>query len=140
MPFYSGCAEGEGVRRITRQSNDGAVSLCVQDQRLLVVVAGEPPGTALLECFEHARAEGWLGHSMKTLVDARRFVGVVDWQAINRLRQMADWGDDAALTRTAYLVRNEGFAPLVKIAATLFRCCQHRAFTELSAAVAWLDG
>jgi len=139
MPFYSDCAAGSGLQRVERQTSDGMVRLCAQEDRLLVVVSGEPPGTALLECFEAARAEGWLHHSMRTLVDMRRFVGVVDWQSINRLRQIADWGDVEGKTRTAYLVRNDGFAPLVKIASTLFRCCQHRTFTDHDLAVAWLD-
>jgi len=140
MPFYSDCAADAGLRRVERRSGDGVVCLCARGERLLVVVSGEPPGTALLECFETARAEGWLLHSMKTLVDMRRFVGVVDWQAVNRLRQIADWGDDEGRTRTAYLVRNEGFEPLVKIATTLFACCQHKAFTDHDLAVAWLNG
>jgi len=53
---------------------------------------------------------------------------------------MADWCDDAGTTRTAYLIRNDGFAPLVKIAATLFRNCQHKTFTDHDHAVTWLDG
>jgi len=140
MLFHSDCSDGLRLQRVVRQYSEGTVCLCAQDERLLVVVSGEPRGAALLECFEAARAEGWLRHSMKTLVDMRRFVGVVDWQAINQLRQMADWGDDAGLTRTAYLIRNDGFMPLIKIASTLFRCCQHRAFTDHELAVAWLDG
>ncbi len=140
MLFYSDCADGTGLQRVERQNSDGAVRLCAQDERLLLVVSGEPPGTALLDCFEAARTQGWLRHSMRTLVDMRRFVGIVDWQSINQVRQMADWGDDEGRTRTAYLIRNDGFMPLVKIASTLFRCCQHRAFTDHDVAVAWLDG
>lgn len=139
MPFYSDCAADSGLRRVERQSHDGLVCICAQDDRLLIVVSGEPLGEALLECFEAARAEGWLRHRMKTLVDMRRFVGVVDWQAVNRIRQMADWGDGEARTRTAYLVRNDGFAPLIKIAGTLFRGCRHKTFTDHDLAVAWLD-
>jgi len=40
------------LQRVERQSSDGVVRLCAQDERLLVVVSGEPLGTALLECFE----------------------------------------------------------------------------------------
>jgi hypothetical protein len=77
---------------------------------------------------------------MQTLVDVTRFIGVVDWQAMRKLRGLAPWGkNDGHLPRTAYLLRENGAAMLVKAAGALFPGSEHRIFAERSTAIAWLE-
>jgi hypothetical protein len=118
----------------------GSVRLKICGRRLLVVVTGEPAGHLLLERFQEGLARKLLHPGMRTLVDMTRFIGVVDWQAMTKLRDLAPWGQDAGHpTRTAYLLKEGGAALLVKAAGALFPASEHRVFTEQAAAVAWLE-
>jgi hypothetical protein len=60
---------------------------------LLITVNGEPPGHLLLEQFQEGLARKLLCPGMQTLVDMTRFIGVVDWQAVAKLRTLAPWGE-----------------------------------------------
>ena len=101
-----------------------------------------PPavGHLLLEQFQEGLARNLLYPGMHTLVDMTRFIGVVDWQAMKKLRDLAPWGKDGAHpSRTAYLLKEESASILVKAVSALFPDGEHRTFTEQAAAVAWLE-
>ena len=75
---------------------------------------------------------------MRALADVTRFTGSVDWEAIHAVADMADWGDTEG-SRVAYLVRNDQFAPLIKVLQVLFAKTRHQSFTDLAEAIAWLE-
>ena len=118
----------------------GSVKLKICGRKLLITLSGEPPGHLLLEQFQEGLARKLLLPSMQTLVDMTRFIGVVDWQALTKLRELAPWGkDNGPAPRTAYLLREDGAAMLVKAAGALFPGSEHRIFAERAAAIAWLE-
>jgi len=118
----------------------GSVKLKICGRKLLITISGEPPGHLLLEQFEEGLARKLLYPGMQTLVDMTRFIGVVDWQSMAKLRAIAPWGkNDGPPPRTAYLLRENGAAMLVKAAGALFPGSEHRIFAERAAAIAWLE-
>lgn len=140
--FYSSVdATGPGVTHIGPESGTAdSITLKICGHRLLIVVTGEPSVDLLLEYFRQGLARQVLHPNMRTLADVRKFVGVVDWTSLSRLRTLALWGEDTAFpARTAYLLRDTGAAMMVKAASALFPQAQHRAFTERQDAVAWLE-
>ena len=140
--FYSD-ADGTGpsiAHFCGEEPPSGSVKLKICGRKLLITFDGEPPGHLLLEQFETVLARKLLSPGMQTLVDMTRFIGVVDWQAMTKLRGLAPWGkNDGPPPRTAYLLRQSGAALLVKAAAALFPGSEHRIFTEQAAAIAWLE-
>jgi hypothetical protein len=118
----------------------GSVKLKICGRKLLITISGEPPGHLLLEQFQEGVARKLLYPGMRTLVDMARFIGVVDWQAMAKLRELAPWEkSDGFSSRTAYLLREEGAAMLVKAAGALFPGSEHRIFADRAAAIAWLE-
>jgi len=118
----------------------GSVKLKIGGRKLLITFTGEPPGHLLLDLFQDALARELLSPGMQTLVDMTQFIGVVDWQALTKLRGLASWETDTAPPpRTAYLLRENGAALLVKAAAALFPASDHQIFAERAAAIAWLE-
>jgi hypothetical protein len=118
----------------------GSIKLKIGGRKLLIAVSGEPSGHLLLEQFQEGLARKLLYPGMRTLVDMTRFIGVVDWQALKKLRELAPWGKDAGHpSRTAYLLKEESASILVKAVSALFPDSEHRVFTEQAAAIAWLE-
>lgn len=117
-----------------------SIKLKICGRKLMVAVRGEPSGRLLLEQFQEGLARKLLQPGMRTLVDATRFVGVVDWQAMTKLREMAPWGKfDDHPPRTAYLLPEGGAAMLVKAVGALFPDSEHKIFTKQADAIAWLE-
>lgn len=139
--FYAAMdVRDSGAIRITRGNGRDLVTLKSDGDRLLVVVAGEVTGEALTECFQSGVDQKVLRPHMCTLVDLTGFVGMVDWSAISRVSRMLPWGEGGeGRSRIAYLVRDDNFAPLIKIVTALFETSSHRAFVAREAAVAWLE-
>jgi hypothetical protein len=140
--FYSDIGEtGPAIAHLCGEEQpSGSVKLKISGRKLLITFAGEPPGHLLLELFQDALARELLSPGMQTLVDMTQFIGVVDWQALTKLRGLASWETDTAPPpRTAYLLRENGAALLVKAAAALFPASEHQIFAERAAAIAWLE-
>jgi hypothetical protein len=140
--FYSDIdATGPSVTHLCgEEDRSGSVKLKICGRKLLIAISGEPPGHLLLEQFQEGLARKLLLPSMQTLVDMTRFIGVVDWQALTKLRELAPWGkDNGPAPRTAYLLRENSAALLIKATAALFPASEHQAFTEQAAAIAWLE-
>jgi len=140
--FYSDIeAIGPSTSHILgEEQSSGSIKLKICGRRLLVAVAGEPPGHLWLAPFQEGVARNLLFPGMRTLVDMTRFRGVVEWQAIAKLRKLAPWGTEADHpSRIAYLLREQGAAILIKAAGALFPGTEHRGFTEHRTAVEWLE-
>ncbi len=117
-----------------------SIKLKICGHKLMITVSGEPSGHLLLEQFQEGLARKLLRPGMRTLVDMTRFVGVVDWQAMAKLREMAPWSKDKNHPpKTAYLLREGGGALLVKAVGALFPDSEHRIFTEQADAIVWLE-
>lgn len=140
--FYSSI-EGTGPAVVhigtnAQMSDDIKLKIC--GHQLLIAVVGEPSDAFLLEHFRQGLAMKLLHPNMRSLVDLTRFFGVVNWSTLSQLRSLAPWGEDPLHpSRTAYLLRDSGAAMMVKAASGLFPKSQHRAFTERSEAVHWLE-
>ena len=140
--FYSDCDEtGASIAHLRGEERPlGSVKLKISGPKLLITISGEPPGHLLLEQFQEGVARKLLYPGMRTLVDMTGFIGVVDWQAMAKLRELAPWGkSDGHPSRTAYLLREDGAAMLVKAAGALFPGSEHRIFADRAAAIAWLE-
>ena len=125
---------------IVRGPESGYISLKIRDDRLYVVVRGEPKGEYLVECFRDGVDSGALRPCMRTLVDLTGFIGTVDWKALLAVRSLAPWGKkDSGVSLIAYVVRNDMFGALIKIIRTLFLGSTHRMFDNFAAAIAWLE-
>jgi len=119
-------------------TNDIKLKVC--GHRLMVVAVGEPPSTALLEHFREGLAQKVLHPNMRALIDLTRFVGVVDWSAMSKLRALAPWGTDPGQpSRTAYLLRESSAVMMVKAVSALFPQSAHKAFTDKAKAISWLE-
>lgn len=105
--------------------------------RLYILAEGEPQGEHLLDCFREAVATGRLVR-VATLVDLRRFTGSVDWDAVRQLREMAPPFENNK-AYVAYVVRDDLFGKLIKIAAAMFPNLGHKVFYDPAEAAAWLD-
>lgn len=124
---------------IASETAQGGVFIRRKHDILWVLVEGEASGEELVDCFRRGLASGTIEAWMPSLVDMSRFTGAVDWAAVRKLRDMVSWGRGRrARSRVAYVLRDEQFGVLVKIVAVLFPRSAHRAFYDLSEAVAWL--
>ena len=140
--FYSDIDEsGPSISHLCgAERSQDSVKLKISGRKLMIAVSGEPSGRLFLEQFQEGLARKLLQPGMRTLVDVTRFVGVVDWQAMAKLREMAPWGEDKDnQPKTAYLLREGGGAMLVKAVGALFPDSEHRIFTQQADAIAWLE-
>lgn len=104
-------------------------------------VVEEPKGEDFVGCIRLARETGLLTNSgANTLVDLTGFHGVVNWDAIHAVRDIAPWGQGApAPRRIAYVSTDRMFAALVRLVAGLFPDVRHRLFKTREDALAWLE-
>ena len=138
--FYSDFGRSSENSAFTVRGPESArIALKIDSKRLYVVVAGEPRGNDLTQCFREGLDKGLIRPSMRTLVDLTRFTGTVDWSAVFALRTLAPWGKDEGESRVAYVVRTNTFLPLLKIARVLFFRSHHRAFDNHADAIKWLE-
>lgn len=125
---------------ISASRPQGGVFLKCKDNILWILIEKEASAEDLIACIKEALQAGWLKLSMPTLVDLTKFTGAVDWDAVRTISKMARWGTDRnGISRTAYLVRDGQFNPLVKIVSVLFPLSTHRPFSNLEHALTWLS-
>jgi hypothetical protein len=125
---------------IVRGDAYGRVSLKAGADRLMVVMASEPTGNCLLECFRTGMEQKILLPDMRTFVDLTHFFGGVDWKAVFGLRHLAPWGEGGTgNARVAYLFRDTDFGASIKILSAMFTRTCHRGFTDRALAIQWLD-
>ena len=124
---------------IARGTARGRIRIKTDGERLFVQVEGQPRGEYLLKCFREGLDRKILRPNMRTLVDLRGFVGGADWSAVFTLRTYAPWGQGKeGVACAAYVLRNDMFGALIKIAETLFFGAKHRSFYDPDEAIAWL--
>jgi hypothetical protein len=128
---------GEGVV-VAHGAPQARVLLKVTAKRLYLLIDGEPPGKCLSGAFAEAMQSGKIRSSMAALVDLTHFTGEVDWSHVEAVRAMADWGKDGD-SNVAYVVRNQMFHGLIKVARAMFADARHETFLNRADAVAWLD-
>lgn len=99
---------------------------------------GEPAASDLLAAFECVRQVHPLRDEQSLLFDAREFTGTIDWDAVSELHNLIDW---KLLRRfsIAHLVRDSGFALIVKIIEVLFPEANHKIFRDEGSAQTWLQ-
>lgn len=118
---------------------DDYVDLRVAAGTLLIELAGAPAGERIYDGIRQAYTEGWITTSMPTLVDVSAFNGPIDWAAIRKITELADWGEgDGEPSRVAYFTRDPMFMLVAKAASALFPKSRHRVFGNRHAALAWL--
>lgn len=134
-------ARGDGDCVIAHGNRLGRIVLRIAASgRQHVLVEGEPEGRFLADCFRDGLACNCLNKSAPTLVDLRNFIGAIDWGAIENVSSMATWGSHGdERSHVAYVLRNDEFEMLIKIARELFPHTEHRTFRNLGEAIAWLD-
>ena len=135
---YAAFVRAGGDGDVFAQGAPGArVLLKVTPTRLYVLADGEPAGKSISGVFGDAIRAGKVKHSLSALVDLSIFTGSVDWDHIVAVSKMAAWGKDSA-TSVAYVVRDNLFHNLIKIAATMFPDTRHQSFLDRGEAEAWL--
>lgn len=132
--FVRAGADGD----VFAQGAPGArVLLKVTAKRIYVLVDGEPAGKCISGVFADAIQAGKIKHSLSALVDLTIFTGTVDWDHVAAVSKMAPWGKDGACN-VAYIVRDNLFHNLIKIAATMFPQTRQQSFLDRGEAEAWL--
>jgi hypothetical protein len=125
---------------ITHGHGNGRIQFRIKDDRLFVLVQGEPEGKSLIACVQQGLESGYMRPDMRTLVDFTRFTGPIEWDAVFTVRKMADWGKITPdQSRIAYLVPNDTFGMVLKVVRVLFFNSRHQIFTTPDKAVAWLE-
>jgi hypothetical protein len=115
------------------------VDLRVTGGTLLIELAGAPAGDKIYDGIRQGYIEGWIRNSMPTLVDVSAFNGPIDWAAIRKITQLADWGEEGGEpSRVAYFTRDPMFMLVAKAASALFPRSRHRVFGNRHAALTWL--
>jgi hypothetical protein len=104
---------------------------------IFFLAEGEPDTPNFNAIFADALDFGRVRGDIAMLVDLGHFTGNVDWPAVQQLRDGIDWNSVTRL-RIAYVVRNQEFAALVKIASVIFADAHHSVFRDEAAAVNWL--
>ena len=145
MPQNSGSeqqgpgAKAAGPPAIVCGSSFGSVSATVTGGILWVAVENEPSGDDIVSCLRQARDTRLFGTCADTLVDLTRFTGVVDWEALHQVREMAPWGLGwSRPPRVAYVSRDRLFGAVIRAVGGVFTSARHRLFRDQAAALAWL--
>ncbi|MBU6298114.1 MAG: hypothetical protein KJS68_07700 [Alphaproteobacteria bacterium] len=129
---------GEAGDVIVRGAPHARVLLKITAKRLYLLIDGEPPGKCLSGVFIDAIRNSKLKRSMSALVDLTGFTGQVDWDHVGAVRRLAAWGRDGR-SNVAYIVRNEMFHGVIKVARAMFDETRHEIFFDRADATAWLD-
>ena len=132
-------AKPAGPPTIVCSSSFGSVSASLNGGLLWVVAENEPSGDDIVSCLRQARDTRLFGTCADTLVDLTRFTGVVDWQALHLIREMAPWGLGwSRPPRIAYVSRDLMFGAVIRAVGGVFTSAHHRMFRDQAAALAWL--
>lgn len=116
---------------------EGAVLLAVSPGRLVMDISGTIQSEYILEVLAEARAAGlFVSDAFSALVDLTTFTGAINWNVIPKISEIMPKGDSN--NKNAYIVRNMMFAVLAKINMVLFPKTQHRTFSTIAEARAWL--
>ncbi len=130
---------GFGPPAIVCGSGGGRVSAGLADGVLWIVVENEPTGHDIVSCLRQARETRLIATSSDTLVDLTRFKGVVDWDALHLINQMAPWGLGwTRPPRIAYVSRDRLFGAVIRAVGGIFTSARHRLFRDGADALAWL--
>jgi hypothetical protein len=126
-----------GAAIFARQRAEGHVLLAVSPKRLVFEMSGTIPSEYFVEVLADARAAGLLrSDDFSALADMTNFTGAIDWKIIPQISEIMPKGDST--NKNAYIVRNAMFAILAKINMVLFPKTQHRTFSTVADARAWL--
>jgi hypothetical protein len=116
------------------------VDIRVSDGLLIIEIAGAPETVKVLNGLRAGYEGGWIHTNMPTLVDVSGFHGKIDWSAIKRVSELADWGGTAQRpSRVAYISPDRFFAFVIKAVSILFPRALHRLFSDRRAALLWLQ-
>ena len=138
MRVYAAFVRAGADGDVFSQGAPGArVLLKVTPKRVYVLVDGEPAGKSLSGVFGDAIRAGKIKHSLSALVDLTIFTGSVDWDHVVAVSKMAEWGKNET-SHVAYIVRDNIFHNLIKIAATMFPSTRQQSFLDRGDAEAWL--
>jgi hypothetical protein len=130
--------EAHKTAQIIERGRRGARYLMsVEPGWVFFLADGEPNTPDFSDIFGAAMATGHLRGTLAVLLNLSAFTGNVDWDTIKALYASIDWHGIDSL-HIAYVVRNQEFATLTKIAGVIFGSAQHRAFIDEAAAIAWL--
>lgn len=130
-------AKNPGAAIFARVRAEGAVLLAVSPKRLVFEMTGTIPSEYFVEVLADARAAGLLlSDDFSALADMTGFTGTIDWKVIPKISDVMPKGDST--NKNAYIVRNTMFAVLTKINMVLFPKTQHRTFSTVAEARAWL--
>lgn len=102
-----------------------------------ILAEGEPDPRLFGEAFREVEASGQLAGPLSVLVDITRYTGVVAWDHLFEMRSRINWG---LLTpvHIAYIVRDNAFVPIVKVASVVFPDAEHKTFLRRRDALSWL--
>lgn len=124
---------------IVSGSAGNLVTLSVAGDLLFITVENEAGLRDVRACLQEGLAQGLVRTNMLTLVDATRFYGIIEWEALYDILRLAPWGSaPSPEPRVAYVARDGFFFQLVKIAASIFPKANHRLFTDRLEALDWL--
>lgn len=116
------------------------VDIRVSDGLLIIEIGGAPETVKVLNGLRAGYEGGWIHTNMPTLVDVSGFHGKIDWSAIKRVSELADWGGTAQRpSRVAYISPDRFFAFVIKAVSILFPRALHRLFSDRRAALRWLQ-
>lgn len=124
-------------RIIVQGREDGRYIVSIDPEWIYLQAEGDPPASELLAIFERVRKMHPLSAEQSVLFDVRHFTGTIDWDAVSELHNRLDWKQFRRFS-IAHLVRDSGFALLVKIIGVIFPEAHHKAFREQTDAEAWL--
>lgn len=127
-------------QRLRAGSADDFIEITQTPDLLLCVLVGAPEGEDVVQVFVRGLEEQWLRLTSRTIVDMRGYRGSIDWPAIKRVSELADWGSDGdgpppvAFISTGFL-----FQFVAKIVSALFPKARFRIFPTLEEGLAWIS-
>jgi hypothetical protein len=131
--------DNEKAGEIVSGFADNRVTLSVTGNLMFITVENEAGLSDIHACLAEGLARGLVRTNMLTLVDATKFYGIVEWEAMYDIFRLAPWGSaPPPESRVAYVARDGFFFQLVKIAAGIFPKANHRLFKDRAEALDWL--
>jgi hypothetical protein len=126
-------------RVFSRGDDRNGITIVTSSDLLRIEARGDVEASVLLDCFRETFDAGALQPNMVSLVDISALNGGVDWQVLHEIAAMAPRASRAdRSSRTAYVTKSGWFAAMLKLTAVLFPKSQHRQFSDVETAMAWL--
>lgn len=131
--------DNRSAGKIVSGSAGNRVTLSVSGDLMVITVENEAGLRDVRACLQEGLAQGLVRTNMLTLVDATRFYGIIEWEALYDILRLAPWGSaPSPESRVAYVARDGFFFQLVKIAVSIFPMASHRLFKDRAEALDWL--